>query len=178
MVTISMRNETDELPPDFDQFVLRVSDRLFRTALLLCGDRGHAEDLLQSALWRTYQHWGEIHDHPDSYSYRVLVNLSRDRRRLLRRRPQEVAWGCEGSQPEQSRQTVVTRAELVTAIAALPRRLREVIVLRYFLDLSVFDTAASLRISEGAVKAYTARGLGRLRASLGETDDGKVETSG
>ena len=74
----------------FEQFARRVSPSLLRTACLLSGDRGHAEDLLQATLWRTARHWEEIRHAPDAYAHKVLVNLSRDRRRELGRRPSEV----------------------------------------------------------------------------------------
>jgi DNA-directed RNA polymerase specialized sigma24 family protein len=76
---------------EFDRFALRVSSSLLRSAYLLTGDRGHAEDLLQVALWRTARRWHAVQGSPDAYAREVLVNLSRDRRRGLRRRPVELA---------------------------------------------------------------------------------------
>ncbi len=157
------------LDPGFERFVGRISDRLLRTASLLCGDRGYAEDLLQSALWRTFQHWEEVRAAPDRYAYTVVLNLARDRRRMLGRRPVEV--GLEALEAPRSvarNDATLERGELVAEVARLPRRLREVVVLRFWIDLSVAETAAALGTSEGAVKAYTARGLARLRDRLRE----------
>jgi DNA-directed RNA polymerase specialized sigma24 family protein len=64
---------------DFERFVLSASPALLRTAFLLSGDRDHAEDLLQAALWRVYQHWSVIRESPNGYAHTVLINLSRDR---------------------------------------------------------------------------------------------------
>lgn len=62
---------------EFERFAARASPSLRRTAYLLTGDRGHAEDLLQSALWRTARRWEEIERSPDAFANRVFVNLSR-----------------------------------------------------------------------------------------------------
>jgi DNA-directed RNA polymerase specialized sigma24 family protein len=65
----------------------RVAPSLVRSGYLLTGDRGHAEDLAQVTLWRTARHWDALSGSPDAYAHEVLVNLSRDRRRSLGRRP-------------------------------------------------------------------------------------------
>ena len=171
-MTRSATATADGLDPAFERFVLRISDRLMRVAYVLCGDRGHAEDLLQTALWRTFQHWNEIEAAPDGYACRVVVNLARDRRRMLRRRPAEVRFeDALNARSPATIEAVIERGELVAEIARLPRRLREVVVLRLLVDLSVADTAAALGTSEGAVKAYTSRGLARLRDRLGEPEE-------
>lgn len=154
----------------FELFVQRVSDRLLRTSFLLVGDRGHAEDLVQLALWRAYQHWDEIGHSPDAYVRKTLLNLSRDHRRLLARRPVEVADLSGVAHSKAVSEPAITRGEVVEAVSALPRRLREVIVFRFYLDLSVEDTAGVLGTSEGAVKAYSSRGLKRLKRWLADAD--------
>lgn len=150
---------------DFERFVLSASPALLRTAFLLSGDRDHAEDLLQAALWRVYQHWSVIRESPNGYAHAVLINLSRDRRRALRRRPAEVE---PTDRPDVAAVDeigrLLERDTVTRAVRGLPRRQREVVVLRFFLDLSVAETAAALGTSEGAVKAYAARGLARMRA--------------
>jgi RNA polymerase sigma factor (sigma-70 family) len=67
--------------------------------------------------------------------------------------------------------TVSDQAQLRQALATLPRRQREVVVLRFFVDLSVVETAATLRVSEGTVKAHTNRALARLRDALTATEE-------
>lgn len=156
---------TRALDPEFEGFALRASAALLRTAYLLTGDRGHAEDLLQETLWRTSRRWSAVQSSPEAYARAVLVNLSRDRRRTLSRRVREhrsgepVAPGGETGHPGE-------RMEMVQLVAQLPRRQREVVALRFFLDLSVADTAAALGMSEGTVKSYTARALAHLRELL------------
>src|SRR4051812_21203539 len=103
----------------FDEFVSRSSDRLLRTAYLLCGDRGHAEDLVQTALMRTARRWRAARENPDAYARRVLVNLTKDRWRELSRRPSEAPWEAAGSQAgpstESEASNALDRAELLAA---------------------------------------------------------------
>jgi RNA polymerase sigma-70 factor (sigma-E family) len=151
----------------FERFVLSASPRLLRVAFLLTGDRGEAEDLLQSALVRLVGRWGQICDSPAPYALRVLVNLSRDRHRRLGRRPREVPHDeADGLLSEDDASRLADRDALSQAVRTLPRRQREVVALRFFLDLSVADTAAALQCSEGAVKGYTARALAQMREVL------------
>jgi RNA polymerase sigma-70 factor (sigma-E family) len=163
-----------QLDPGFEQFVLERSPKLLRTAYLLIGDRGLAEDLLQTALLRTALRWRRAADHPEAYVRQVLLNLTRDHWRRTKRRVAErsefddsvdrVRHGDTGDHAT----AVVNRDAVARAVAALPQRQREVVVLRFFGDLSVADTANAMRTSEGTVKSYTSRALTQLRASLGD----------
>jgi len=102
----------------------------------------------------------------------VLVNLLHDRRRGLGRRPVEqpltdthVASGPLGAD---NAEFLSERDALIRALRALPARQREVLVLRFYADLSVEETAAAIGVSTGAVKTHTSRGLARLREALTE----------
>jgi RNA polymerase sigma-70 factor (sigma-E family) len=151
----------------FERFVVRVSPLLLRAAFLLTGDRGHAEDLTQMALLRVYQRWEAIDSSPEAYAREVLVNLTRDRWRTLARRPQEAELEAGGGvHVNEALPQLAERDTVVRAVRRLPRRQREVVALRFFLDLSVAQTAVTLGITEGAVKAYAARALARLRGLL------------
>lgn len=154
---------------EFRRFAARVAPSLVRSGYLLTGDRGHAEDLAQVTLWRMARRWGALSGSPDAYAHEVLVNLSRDRHRSLRRRPREVAQldlvvdrGHDGTE------ALLERNAMVQAVRGLPRRQREVVVLRFFLDLSIAQTAAALGASEGTIKSYTARAITQLRVLLSE----------
>jgi RNA polymerase sigma-70 factor (sigma-E family) len=149
----------------FDEFVAASSDRLVRTAYLLCGDRGHAEDLVQTALLRTARRWGRARRQPEAYARRVVVNLAKDRWRDLARRPRETAM-AETEVPVSVTDGVADRDQLLRAARGLPEGQRAVLVLRYFDDLSVEETARALGCSTGSVKSQTARALSRLRAVL------------
>ena len=151
----------------FTEFVEQRSTRLLRTAYLLTGDRGHAEDLLQTALLRTAAQWPRARDAPLAYARQVLVNLARDDWRRRARRPREGPYDGQFDRGEQDAgDRVAHRRVVVAALARLPIRQREVIVLRFFEDLSVEQTAGLLDCSIGTVKSYTSRALSRLREEL------------
>jgi RNA polymerase sigma-70 factor (sigma-E family) len=154
---------------EFGRFAARVVPSLVRSGYLLTGDRGHAEDLVQVTLWRTARRWNALSGSPDAYAHHVLVNLSRDRRRSLRRRPREVAQlDLVVDRGHDDTEALLERNAMAQAVRRLPRRQREVVVLRFFLDLSVAQAAAVLGASEGTVKSYTARAIAQLRVLLSE----------
>jgi RNA polymerase sigma-70 factor (sigma-E family) len=148
----------------FDAFVGDCSDRLVRSAYLLCGDRGHAEDMVQTALMRTARQWRRARDSPEAYARRVVVNLAKDHWRDLDRRPGEVPLEADLRVPETT--VLLDRDMLMRAARRLPPGQRAVLVLRYFDDLSIEDAAAALGCTPGTVKSQTARALSSLRAAL------------
>jgi RNA polymerase sigma-70 factor (sigma-E family) len=151
----------------FEAFVAEASGRLMRTAYLMSGDRGHAEDLVQVTLLRTARRWPRVRREPEAYARRVLVNLAKDRWRTLRRRVNEVAGvAVDASLPETPEDDLLEREHLLAAVRELPAGQRAVLVLRFFDDLSVAETAATLDCSEGTVKSQTSRALVRMRAVL------------
>ena len=158
-----MRTEDEDA---FEAFVAARSGDLLRTAVLLTRDRGHAEDLLQTALVKAYRRWGRIDGDPYPYVRRVLVTSAASWRRL--RATQEIV-----SLPALDRTTpdgtdvVDERERMADALATLPPRMRAVLVLRYTEDLSEADTAALLGCSVHTVRSQTVRGLARLRTVLG-----------
>ncbi|HEY6279163.1 MAG TPA: SigE family RNA polymerase sigma factor [Streptosporangiaceae bacterium] len=159
--------------PEFEEFVRASSPALLRTACALVGDRGHAEDMLQTALLRTARRWPAARTAPEAYARQVLVNLCRDHWRWLRRRPPETLLadqaGRDAADPLAGPAELAgQRLSLLPALMRLPDRQRHVIVLRFLDDLSVAETAALLGISPGTVKSYTARALSQLRAALDE----------
>jgi RNA polymerase sigma-70 factor (sigma-E family) len=157
----------DGLGPDFDDFVRESSTSLLRTAFLLTGDHGHAEDLLQTALLRTAKHWRTAKTQPQAYARRTLTNLAKDRWRTRSRRPRETGRHEEPGHDGSTGQ-VTLRHTLLPAVLQLPMRQRAVLVLRYFEDLSIEETAAALDCSVGTVKSQTHHALVRLRQLLGE----------
>jgi RNA polymerase sigma-70 factor (sigma-E family) len=151
----------------FDAFVTASSDRLLRTAYLLTGDRGHAEDVVQTALLRTARRWRTARGAPEPYARAVVVNLAKDRWRQLSRRPDETP--IEVDLPSAEHDGLLDRDLLLRAARGLPSGQRAVLVLRFFDDLSVEDTAAALGCSTGTVKSQTSRALANLRAVLSPT---------
>lgn len=151
---------------DFRAFVEREWAPLVRTAYLLTGDRGHAEDLVQAALEKTHRKWARISrmEAPVAYVRRTMVNtaISWRRRRRVSEVPLLVADGPAADPYGQ----VDQRQQVLAALRTLPPRMRAVLVLRYFEDLGEADIADALGCSVGTVKSQASRGLDRLRARL------------
>ena len=158
-------------PPDFESYVASRRAHLRRTAYLLCGDWDRAEDIVQDALTRLYVHWRRASraDSVDAYVRRSLVNayLSEGRRPWRRERPTEFLPETAYADPASSTDD---RDDLRRALASLGASQRAVVVLRYWDDLSIEQTADALGCSTGNVKSQAARGLARLREVLGASD--------
>jgi RNA polymerase sigma-70 factor (sigma-E family) len=150
----------------FEAFVAARSGDLLRTAVLLTRDRGHAEDLLQTALVKAYRRWNRIDGDPYPYVRRVLVTSAASWRRL--RTTQEIVSlpDHEWVSPDAT-EDVPDRERMADALATLPPRMRAVLVLRYTEDLSEAATAELLGCSVNTVRSQTVRGLARLRTLLG-----------
>ena len=152
----------------FEAFVAARSGDLLRTAVLLTRDRGHAEDLLQTALVKAYRRWGRITGDPYPYVRRVLVTSAASWWRL--RSTQEiVALPAHDAAAPDATDAVDERERMAEALATLPSRMRAVLVLRYTEDLSEAATAELLGCSVHTVRSQTVRGLARLRTVLGAT---------
>jgi RNA polymerase sigma-70 factor (sigma-E family) len=145
----------------FDEFVATRSQVLLRTAYLLTGDHGQAEDLLQTALAKSWFAWGRIDGAPEPYVRRVLATTYATwwRRRWRGERP----TGELPDRPAPAGSAVEDRDALWRALDQLPRRQRAVVVLRYYEDLSEAETAAALGISPGTVKSQASKALAALR---------------
>ncbi|GIG62697.1 hypothetical protein Lfu02_70690 [Longispora fulva] len=146
----------------FDEFVVGRSPRLLRLAYLLTGDHAHAEDLLQTALARSWSAWRRIAEDPEPYVRRVLVNTYNSwwRRRWNAERPTGVLPDLVLASPQSG---VDDRDAVWRALGRLPHQQRAVLVLRYFEDLTEAQIADALGVSAGAVKGYAAKGLAKLR---------------
>ena len=150
---------------DFRAFALGERTRLFRLALALTADRGLAEDLVQTALMRTYARWDRLAGQdPAGYAARVVVNANVDRWRRLRGREQLTPAAPDAAGSDLAG-AVVQRDAVLRALATLGVRERRVVVLRFLLDLSEQQTAAELGWPVGTVKSVTHRAVGKLRAS-------------
>jgi RNA polymerase sigma-70 factor (sigma-E family) len=140
-------------------------------ARLLLDERGEAEEVVQEAFARVYEGWGRVRDKDDPLPYvrRAVVNLARGglRRRLVVRRARHVPV-ADVSSPEAGVVVAERRREVLEAVHALPRRQRECVVLRYYLDCSTAETSATLGISDGAVKTHLHRALATLAERLEE----------
>ncbi|MBG6136128.1 SigE family RNA polymerase sigma factor [Longispora fulva] len=146
-------------------YVRERMDWLRRVAHLLCPDWHDADDLVQVTITRLYLYWRRARqaDSVDAYVRTIMLRVFLgERRARWRKRVLLVA-----DAPEMVGEADPTTGVAVrTALAAVPARQRATLVLRYYLDLSVAETADALRCSEGTVKSQTARGLATLRAHL------------
>ncbi|HUG83818.1 MAG TPA: sigma-70 family RNA polymerase sigma factor [Euzebya sp.] len=144
--------------------------RAVRLAYLLCSDREMAEDAVANVWLKVHRRMGRGPiDDVGAYVRRAVVNeVNSGFRRLgLMRREMSRRRGDDRGQRGHEEQ-VADSAAMVQALARLPERTRTAVVLRYYLDLSVADTAATMGISEGTVKSSVSRGLEQLRAYLEE----------
>jgi RNA polymerase sigma-70 factor (sigma-E family) len=151
----------------FRSFVLTHRQALLRTAYLLTGDRGHAEDLVQTALLKTCRHWRRVagRGDPAAYVRRVLVTTATSwRRRLL---TTEQVMDAVPEQAHHDRHAERSD-EVIEALRALPPRMRAVVVLRYYEDRTEAQTAELLGCSVGTVKTQSSRALARLRLALAD----------
>ncbi|MFI6322256.1 SigE family RNA polymerase sigma factor [Nonomuraea sp. NPDC050556] len=148
---------------DFERYVEQRSDRLLRTAYLLCRDWPTAEDLVQTALAKAWFAWRRVGENPDPYVYRILTNTHASwwRRRWRAEVPTEDLPDVPHDDDPTSR--IGARDALRTCLAALPSRQRAVIVLRYFEDLPDQAIAEVLGCSVATVRSQASRALAKLR---------------
>ncbi len=157
---------------EFTAFAATAQQRLYRQGYLLTGNREAAQDLVQATLTKMYVAWPRI-DNPAAYAYRTMVRgFLEVRRRSARER--ELHAVPDGPRPQQDPAHVLT---VRAALAELPPRMRAVVVLRYWEDLSVEQTASALGCTSGTVKSTASRGLSQLRDRLGEAFDERVTTT-
>jgi len=159
----------EEAFPDLYRLAYRVSFRVL-------GDRGDAEDVAQEALARAHLRWARLRERPEGWIVTVATNLSIDRHRRRRRLSGLVSEPLALVDVHQAE-----RIDLARALRRLPRRQREVVVLRYLADWSEADVATALGVSAGAVKSHASRGLAALRRHLvagGPEGAGAVRASG
>ena len=147
--------------------------RCCRLAHRLLGDRQAAEEVAAEAMTRAYSHWSKVGglDYRDAWVLRVATNLAIDRAR----RGRWSAWlpGGHREVPVGDRDEEITalRVTLVAALSKLPRRQRQVVVLRHLTGLSEAEVAKATGLSIGTVKTHLRRGLDALRKSLGDPSE-------
>jgi RNA polymerase sigma-70 factor (sigma-E family) len=155
---------------EFGEFLDSRAVVMRRTAYLLCGGDWHrAEDLVQTTLTKIYVAWSRIRrdgdGSVDAYSRKIMVRAAIDESRRAYRRRESVV-----DELPETRATpppgVEDAVDVRRALAQLPAGQRAVVVLRYWEDLSVFETAQALGKSEGTVKSQASKGLAALRRLL------------
>jgi RNA polymerase sigma-70 factor (sigma-E family) len=146
---------------------------LVRLALVMVGDVATAEDVVQDAFEHLHKRWHRLRE-PGSglaYARSSVLNGCRSvhRRSAVARRHVTRLTGPPGAGPD-AEAALGDRGEMLAALRRLPRRQREVLVLRYYADLDVTEIAATLRISPSAVRSTASRGLAALAQSLGRAE--------
>jgi RNA polymerase sigma-70 factor (sigma-E family) len=144
---------------------------LVRLAVLLLGDRPSAEDVVQDAFMGLHRGLPRLRDRDKALAYlrTAVVNGSRS---VLRARSRSARRGVAHDPPVWSAESAAIasedRREMLAAVARLPRRSREVLALRYYLDLTEGEIAAALGVSRGTVSSTASRALAALARELGE----------
>ncbi|MER6303421.1 SigE family RNA polymerase sigma factor [Kitasatospora sp. NPDC001539] len=170
-----IRSGREAKDAEFLDLVSARTGHLYRSACLLTsGDTHYAEDLVQEALSRMYVLWrrsaftgGRARiENPAAYTHTVMVRtfLAQQRRRSSGERPTDALPEREGHDADSS-----LRLTLLDALGRMPAKDRAVLVLRYWEDRSVEETAEVMRVSSGAVRTRTTRALARLRSLLGDS---------
>jgi RNA polymerase sigma-70 factor (sigma-E family) len=156
---------------DFEEYVRSRQDSLLRSARRLVPDPIDAQDLVQTALCRTFPRWERIADKglADAYMRRVMINTRTEwwRARKLEEVPTET---LPDSSIDDGAEQRADRAMLLSALATLAPKQRQVVVLRHWRQMSTEETARALGMSTGTVKSTLHRALARLREELEQSN--------
>jgi RNA polymerase sigma factor (sigma-70 family) len=152
-----------------DEFCRELYPLLVGLVSLQGHGRDRSQELAQDALVKALERWSAVSrmDNPRAWVIRTALNLSTSRFRRRAAEGRALARAAARTRVAAARdfpQQVVDRTVVIGALAELPGRQRQVLLLRYFLDLPVAETAAVMRCSEGTVKALTHQAMSRLRA--------------
>jgi RNA polymerase sigma factor (sigma-70 family) len=165
--------------PALADFCREEWPRLVGSLSLYVGSRELAEDLAQETLVRVCGHWRKVAtaESPSAWAHRVGFNLAKShgRRRSALSRAQARAGAPAIASFEHDRADALAVHD---ALRALPEAQRQALILRYFVDLSVRDTAIAMRCPENTVKTHTRRALGAMRASGLVDDETMAEEAG
>jgi RNA polymerase sigma-70 factor (sigma-E family) len=166
---------TDAVDADFSDYVAARQHALLRTAYVLTGEQHAAEDLLQTALAKTYLTWSRIRDprSADAYVRKIMVNEHTSWwRRAWRKKefstdelPDQHSGPGRHPDPDGAG-ALADRDAMWTLLQTLPPRQRAAVVLRFYEDMSEAETAHVLGCSVGTVKSQTSRALASLRERL------------
>lgn len=173
-----MRREEEDR---FREFAAIQAGPLRRCAYLFCGDWHLAEDLMQTTLVKIYKAWSRVarQEALNNYARTVLLRTWLDEKRRPWRRS-EVGHADvpepldESASPETEAERSYARGVMHQALLTVPPRQRAAVVLRYFDDLSIAETAKAMGCSEGTVKSQVARGLVNLRTAMERQENRRI----
>lgn len=157
----------DETRADFEAAFPALFTAARRLAVRIVVDEATAEDVAAEALARAWLHWRRVRGLPwrDAWVLRVTTNLAID---VVRRKPPAVARTTPAADLADA---AATRMALAAALRALPRRQRQVVVLRHLAEWPELDVARALHLRPGTVRAHLHRGMTALRGSLGDDQE-------
>lgn len=167
---VSMPRQDNSLSTIADLF-RRHHLELVRLALVMVGDLPTAEDVVQDCFERLYASWPRVREPERALAYArsaVLNGCRSVHRRSAVARRHAPRWAVRADAAAADTASVTDRLQLAAELRKLPRRQREVLVLRYYAGLSATEIAATLGISAGNVRACLSRGLARLAAEIGD----------
>jgi RNA polymerase sigma-70 factor (sigma-E family) len=142
---------------------------LARLALVMLGDAGAAEDVVQDAFLGLYRRWDHLSDSSAALAY-LRASVLNGCRNAMRRRARPVI--LTEDQPMESAEAAMLHTEehqaILAAVRRLPARQREALALRYYLDMTEEQAAAAMRVSRGTVKSATSRAIAKVGRMLKE----------
>lgn len=152
---------------EFRSFALAQRESLRKYAYLLCGDWYEADDIVQKALTKLFAAWRRVEPGgAAAYVRRIVTNVYISHRRLAWVRRERTAAELPDRPSQGPDEDLAVRLEVLDALRSLPPRQRATLVLRYWEQLSVDETAAAMGCSAGTVKSQTSKALGKLRELL------------
>lgn len=171
LLTSGERTEIEVVAGDFDTFYTKHRNEIGSALGFTLGSQALGEEAVDEAMARAYQQWKKVgqYENAAGWVYRAGLNWGRSWQRSMfrrKRREESVARSAETTT-----ELTGVRPELMEALSDLSIDQRAVVVLRYYCDWTVEDTATALDITEGTVKSRSSRGLERLRGSLGTIGD-------
>lgn len=157
---------------EFTAFYVANKDKCLRAVVAGGARPDRAEDAVAEAFARAWARWRTVRDHPAPAAWVVRTAVNSDISSWRRRRREVMV-----DPPDRAGSTEQSSADLIAAIRGLPERQRQVVVLRYLLDLDTSSTAHELGIAEGTVKATLHQALGRLRVLLAASEEPLLKES-
>ncbi|MDA1361639.1 SigE family RNA polymerase sigma factor [Glycomyces luteolus] len=164
-----MKSE-EQQEAEFRSFAIAQRESLRRYAYLLCGDWYEADDIVQKALTKMFAAWRRVEPGGASaYVRKIVTNVFISHRRLAWVRRERVSSELPVQELDRPQEDVEVRMELIAALNQLPARQRATLVLRYWEQLSVDETATAMSCSTGTVKSQSAKALRKLREILNDS---------
>lgn len=155
---------------EFRSFAVAQRESLRRYAYLLCGDWFEADDIVQKALTKLFAAWLRVEPGgAPAYVRKIVTNVYISHHRLAWVRRERSSSELPAQRLDRPQEEVDVRLELIDALNRLPARQRATLVLRYWEQLSVDETATAMSCSTGTVKSQSAKGLRKLKELLTES---------